>query len=519
MQDLEDHPSGYNDGHTAPGDDFLYDLYGNLILDRDKGIAGIFYNHLNLPITIDFTNGGKIEYFYDATGKKLKKKVTDGSSITTTEYMDGFQYTNTLLDFFPHAEGYVKAIASSEGGPGSPPGFSFKYVFSYTDHTSAPLSTGLGNIRLKYAEDPSNNNAIAILEEDHYYPGACPERSRRGLKHKGYNSIHWTITLGNGPDPGIVLTPVNPFLGDSYKYKYNGKELNEDLGLNLIDYGWRNYDPSLARWIGIDKMSEKYYSNSPYHYADNNPVMNFDINGNEFTSSARDWINMIMDEIKSRSERNRQKNLQNQETLDMLRAKGRGESGRANRLQKRIERRKRENESLNEVSVEISVMDNSNQVYDVVRDSGGTKRDMFGNSTTTNRTNYNFENGNVEITVSSGTRLSLFAHELKHAYQFETGEASLGERGGRGFSFLLDKHDELESHNREALFNRSLGALKSINDLSTSYDGLPSGPINIHTLNPAVNTAIKTNNALQLQSLANQRRQAYRVNNKTYSPN
>ncbi len=28
----------------------------------------------------------------------------------------------------------------------------------------------------------------------------------------------------------------------SYNYKYNGKELQEELGLNMYDYGARNYD-------------------------------------------------------------------------------------------------------------------------------------------------------------------------------------------------------------------------------------------------------------------------------------
>jgi RHS repeat-associated protein len=40
----------------------------------------------------------------------------------------------------------------------------------------------------------------------------------------------------------------------TYKYKYNGKELQDELGLNWYDYGWRNYDPAIARWVNIDPL-------------------------------------------------------------------------------------------------------------------------------------------------------------------------------------------------------------------------------------------------------------------------
>src|SRR5690554_4008821 len=178
--------------------------------------------------------------------------------------MDGFQYANNVLDFFPHSEGYVKALAAGLGGGTS---YDFKYVFTYTDH--------LGNIRLKYAQDPSNNNQISILEEDHYYP--------YGLKHSGYNSFHQIFAMGDdgdGPGTGIVLTPVNPFLGDSHKYKFGGKEYQEEFDINIYDFGARNYDPALNKWMNIDPLAEMMRRHSPYNYAFNNPVFFIDPDGN-----------------------------------------------------------------------------------------------------------------------------------------------------------------------------------------------------------------------------------------------
>ncbi|WP_044240840.1 PKD domain-containing protein, partial [Flexithrix dorotheae] len=108
----------------------------------------------------------------------------------------------------------------------------------------------------------TNKKAI-IAQENHYYPFGM---NLTGIEKKG------------SPD---------------HKFQYNGKEKQEDFDLNWYDYGWRNYDPALGRWHGVDGMSEKYVSYSPYHYAGNNPIRNYDIDGNEFTESGKKWAEKI----------------------------------------------------------------------------------------------------------------------------------------------------------------------------------------------------------------------------------
>jgi REP element-mobilizing transposase RayT len=105
-------------------DDYGYDSNGNMTSDANKGITSIDYNYLNLPVKITVNgngNVGNIVYIYDATGTKMRKIVSTG---TTTDYAGNHIYENGQLQFFSHPEGYV-----TPGGQGG-----FDYVYQYKDH-------------------------------------------------------------------------------------------------------------------------------------------------------------------------------------------------------------------------------------------------------------------------------------------------------------------------------------------------------------------------------------------------
>ena len=191
--------------------------------------------------------------------------MTEGGNTTTTHYLTGgFQYSNSFLQFFPHAEGYVNVAVVETGCFTCKPAqivrsTTYNYVFNYTDH--------LGNVRLSYGVEP-NTNTIKIYEESHYYPF--------GLKHNNYNS-DYKMMVKNGETTRIGTPPAE--VPSYYKYKYNGKELQDELGLNMYDYGARLYDPARAGWSNIDPLAEKMRRFSPYNYCFNNPLRFTDPDG------------------------------------------------------------------------------------------------------------------------------------------------------------------------------------------------------------------------------------------------
>ncbi|WP_445455993.1 RHS repeat domain-containing protein [Flavobacterium sp. HNIBRBA15423] len=255
VDDASNSPQGFKNGSNT-GNDYEYDANGNMTIDNNKGITKITYNHLNLPTEITFGTSAKILYLYNATGQKISKVIVDfvGGNSATTHYMSGgFQYKDNYLQFFPHAEGYVSVVDSHGVN-------NYNYVFNYTDH--------LGNIRLSYGVDPSTQT-IKIMEENHYYAF--------GLKHTNYNSDQ--LLYQKGSNETITLKGGTPTIQSTYKYKYNGKELQTELNLNWYDYQARNYDPTLGRWMNIDPLAETSRRWNPYTYVYNNPLRFVDPDG------------------------------------------------------------------------------------------------------------------------------------------------------------------------------------------------------------------------------------------------
>src|SRR5690606_1730077 len=162
-----------------------------MIKDRNKGISNITYNHLNLPTQIEFEGtNNKITNLYNSVGQKLKKTLVYSDSIKIVDYLDGFQ-TEARGSRMP-----VGALATQLSN-------------NEQNHTATLASFDLEILNFQSLTRPF------------------------GLKHSVYSAGRlrdFEVDSSNPEAEHVFLTPVTK---TEYQYKYNGKEWQDELGLNM----------------------------------------------------------------------------------------------------------------------------------------------------------------------------------------------------------------------------------------------------------------------------------------------
>ena len=207
--------------------DYGYDDNGNLSNDTDKGVV-YTYNHLNLPY-IATKGTDKVEWIYTAAGQKIRKTTTIDATPSIKDYYGSTEKDDNGYVVY-HSEGQVRQVDNV-----------LHWEYAIRDH--------LGNTRILY-DDHNGDNSLDILQNNQYYAFGMSmygEWSKQGMSDNDY--------------------------------KYNGKELNGELGLRLYDYGARFYDPAIGRFPSVDRFAGKFTHQSSYAYAANNPIKFIDVNG------------------------------------------------------------------------------------------------------------------------------------------------------------------------------------------------------------------------------------------------
>lgn len=212
---------GFQKRLNIGGDDYYYDANGNATRDLNRNINtdGLRYNVLNLIRQAAVTNGPTVSYHYDGGGNKLRMD----TGTPNTKYAGGFEYNQSNdLTRIAMEEGQI--IVSGE---------SYEFQYYLRDH--------LGNTRMVL------NEAGTTIQETEYFPFGMP------------------IPTGGTETAN--------------KYLYNGKE--KQPGTEYLDFKWRQYDPAVARFFSVDRLSEKFTELTPYQFASNDPVAKIELDGLE----------------------------------------------------------------------------------------------------------------------------------------------------------------------------------------------------------------------------------------------
>ena len=228
------------------GDDkdieYTYDSNGALIEDKNRGISSITYDYGHHPNYINMSQGrGKVRYItndYTPDGRKLSSShktsvsTANGRTLITTtdQYIDGLILRDGVPLLWQFDGGYVDLDAN-----GAPTSWNY-YV---TDH--------LGSTRMVVDSNDS------IKEVINYYPFGSEMQ---------------------------MTNPAQMTSEPSHPFRFTGKELDRQNGLNMYDFGARLFDVAgVPMWTSIDPLAEKNPNMTPYHFCHDNPVNRIDPDG------------------------------------------------------------------------------------------------------------------------------------------------------------------------------------------------------------------------------------------------
>jgi RHS repeat-associated protein len=125
------------------------------------------------------------------------------------------------------------------------------------------------------SETQRPGDPVSVMPEMYYYHS---DHLGTGTFLTDFGGIPYQFFL-NLPF-GETLIEQHSYSGDyTNRYKFNGKELDEETGFYY--YGARYYNPKFSLMLSVDQMMEKYPGMNPYAYCFQNPINLIDPTGME----------------------------------------------------------------------------------------------------------------------------------------------------------------------------------------------------------------------------------------------
>lgn len=292
-------PAGRNviDIDNQLANNYLYDEIGNLIRDSSEAIrtsvGGIKWNVYGKITEINKTDSTatsfnigrfrKISYYYDAAGNRVGAKHERYASRPTywTWYvrdasgnvMGTYSYTDSLR----LTEQYI--YGSSRAGSINP-NLNLERPIPAVDIVNMPLLSGTGNFISftrgnKFFELSNHLGNVLVTLSD----------KKKGIQNGTTGTVAYYLPVVKSAQdyyPFGMKMPGRIFnAAAGYRYGFNGKEEDDEVkgDGNQQDYEMRIYDPRLGRFLSVDPLTSEFPWQSPFVFADNNPIALIDFKG------------------------------------------------------------------------------------------------------------------------------------------------------------------------------------------------------------------------------------------------
>ncbi len=237
---------------------YVYNQLGQLIIDyqANRYIEYDVYERV-AKVRNGTTSSSPLaaEYFYGPDGRRVRKKVYNGSNWVNTWYsydanilQSTYENSNACGGCGILSQTEVPLYGSGRVGIAYPQS-------SWEEHYE--LSDHLGNVRAVIREGQASEQEVLSYADYYPYGWKMPER-------------HFSAS-------------------DDYRYAYQGQFAEEDEETGWLAFDLRSYDPRMARWMSMDPYHEFHspylaMANSPINYTDpsggttDSPIFDYDGN-------------------------------------------------------------------------------------------------------------------------------------------------------------------------------------------------------------------------------------------------
>lgn len=337
-------------------DEFKYDSNGNMKMNSNSNnFREMFWDESNrLRVVYDQNSYQMQHYIYDAAGERTLKAsskienvyengqvesnsttmglyttyvspymVVDANQKYSKHYFNGTQRVASKIGeqdiaIFENGNQYLKQANSKAAENTISTDFDTlknKQITDFSYYLSKSTNNATAkNLKVNYTEYKkvdSNTETTSAKAADNNSAFAAPQYAEIYYYHSDHLGTGTFLSDFDGnPYQFFLNLPFGETMAEQHsysgeytnRYKFNGKELDEETGFYY--YGARYYNPKFSIWLSVDPLAEVQPNKTPYNYCSNNPINRTDPTGmidgwieekegNKSTFTYRDGIDTV----------------------------------------------------------------------------------------------------------------------------------------------------------------------------------------------------------------------------------